>query len=397
MSSTPPPLAETPRARALGGRASGIALALTMFVEAVGYGMVAPTLPFMARRVGASERGIGLLVGLYAAVGLVAVLPLGALANRFGRRALLLLGLACLTAASVAFVVSPTYPWLVGARLIQGLAASAIWVGALTLAADLSPSDSMGRSLSWITGAWSLGFVVGPALGGVGDVQTPFVLYALLSASAFVTALVGLREPEGPRPRTTLRGIRDVLRLPALRASAAATFALAFYYGLAEAFLPLLVSERGAGRLAIGVLFVIAGLPSIVLPRLIGAIADRIGDSRLIVFGLLFGATLTAVFLPLLRVASQWFVFLLVGMVEVFVYVPAVALLNRGIENDRRVFATASHNYAFSAGFFLGPVLGGQAIPVGGYPLLFLLATAVLAGGAIVVRLHSRRWERAPS
>jgi len=222
---TPPdqPRRDAPNTQALGGFASGIALALTMFVEAVGYGMVAPTLPFMARRVGASERGIGLLVGLYAAVGLVAVLPLGALANRFGRRALILLGLGCLTVASLAFVVSPSYPWLVGARLIQGLAASAIWVGALTLAADLSPSDSMGRSLSWITGAWSLGFVVGPALGGIGDVQTPFVLYGLLSASALIVALIGLREAGAPRPRTTFGGILAVLRLPALLASAAAT------------------------------------------------------------------------------------------------------------------------------------------------------------------------------
>jgi MFS family permease len=184
------------------------------------------------------------------------------------------------------------------------------------------------------------------------------------------------------------------LRLPAVLASAAATFALAFYYGLVEAFLPLLVSEGGGGRLAIGLLFVIAGLPSIVLPRISGAIADRIGDTRMIVFGLLFGGTLTAVFLPLFRAAPHWLVFLLVGMVEVFVYVPAVALLHRGIDNDRRIVATASHNYAFSAGFFLGPVLGGQAIPVGGYPLLFLLATAVLAGGAAVVGQQSRRSDR---
>jgi predicted MFS family arabinose efflux permease len=378
-------------AKPLGGLASGIALSLTMFVEAVGYGMVAPTLPFMARRVGASERGIGLLIGLYAAVGLVAVIPLSALANRYGRRSLVLPGLVCLTFASLGFVVAPTYAWLVGARLVQGLAASAIWVGALTIAADLSPSDSMGQSLSWITGAWSLGFVVGPALGGLGDVHTPFIVYAALSSAALLTAVTALKEVPGPRPRATSRGILAVLRMPAVLASAAATFTLSFYYGLVEAFLPLLVSQAGAERLTIGLLFVIAGLPSIVLPRIIGQIADRIGDVQLIVFGLFFAAALMALFLPLFHAAPHWLAFLLVGMVEVFVYLPAVALLNREIDSDRRIFATASHNYAFSAGFFLGPVLGGLVIPIGGFRLMFGMVTAVLLAGAAFVALASRK------
>src|SRR2546425_11383904 len=71
-----------PKTPALGGPASSLALALTMFVEAVGYGVVAPTLPFLARAAGAGEAQIGFLVGLYAAVGLLAGIPFGALVNR---------------------------------------------------------------------------------------------------------------------------------------------------------------------------------------------------------------------------------------------------------------------------------------------------------------------------
>jgi predicted MFS family arabinose efflux permease len=78
-------------------------------------------------------------------------------------------------------------------------------------------------------------------------------------------------------------------------------------------------------------------------------------------------------------------------MVEVFVYVPAVALLNRGVDSDGRIYATASHNYAFSAGFFLGPVAGGLAMPIGGFRLLFAVVTVVLLAGTSVVLLASRR------
>jgi len=205
----------------LGGAASAIALALTMFVEAVGYGMVAPTLPFLARTAGAGETQIGFLVGLYAAVGLLVGIPFSALASRYGRRVLVLIGLGCLTAASLGFVVAPTYGWLVVARFAQGLGASAIWVGALTIAADLSPDASMGRSLAWITGSWSLGFVVGPALGGIGSVRFPFLAYAVLSGGALVVAFFAL--PETGRP-TRKRSPSTSGMTPDATAAAAAVY-----------------------------------------------------------------------------------------------------------------------------------------------------------------------------
>jgi len=377
----------------LGGLASAITLALTMFVEAVGYGVVAPTLPFLARGAGAGDVQIGFLVGLYAAVGLVAGVPFGALANRLGRRPLVLVGLGCLTIASVGFVLAPSYAWLVGARFAQGLGATAIWVGALTIAADLSPDASMGRSLSWITGSWSLGFVVGPALGGIGSVRFPFLVYAVLSAVAFAAGLVALPETGRLGVRTTLSGVLRVLRYPAVLASAAATFALSFFYGTFEAFGPLLADQMSVRRIGIGLLFAIAGLPSIVLPRFTGQLADRLGDTRLIIGGLVYAAALNAAFLPLVSALPLWAVFLMVGLVEVLIYVPAVALLNRGMARDDRVYATSSHSYAFSSGFFLGPLLGGFLKPHGSYPLLFAMLTAVLIGAIACLVAWRRRIE----
>ena len=375
----------------LGGLAPAIALALTMFVEAVGYGLVAPTLPFLARTAGAGEAQIGFLVGLYAAVGLLVGIPFSTLASRYGRRVLVLIGLGCLTAASLGFVAAPTYGWLVAARFAQGLGATAIWVGALTIAADLTPDDSMGRSLSWITGSWSLGFVVGPALGGVGSVRFPFLVYALLSGVAFVVGLFALPETGRPGVRTSLAGILRVLKYPEVLASAAATFALSFFYGAFEAFMPLLADELSVKRIGIGLLFAIAGLPSIFLPRLTGHMADRIGDTRLIIGGLVYAAAFNALFLPLVGAMPLWAVFFLAGLVEVLIYVPAVALLNRGMDRDERVYATGSHSYAFSAGFFLGPLAGGLLMPLGSYPLLFAALTAVMiAGIACLLALRAR-------
>jgi MFS family permease len=365
-----------------------------MFTEAVGYGMVAPTLPFMAQHVGADEGRIGFLVGVYALVGLFAAVPLGSLGSRFGRRALVILGLACLTSASVGFIFAPTYAWLVAARLVQGLGASGVWVGSLTLAADLSQQESMGSSLSWLTGAWSLGFIAGPALGGVGSLRVPFILYAILSAAALVVAAAGLPAIGQGGPRATLAGIMRVFRRRPVLASGAATFGLAFFYGAIEAFLPLLLAGGGAtgfavsasGRAEIGLLFTVAGLPSVILPVIAGRLADRYGDVRLILGGFLFAATLSALFLPLYGRMPNALLFLLLGCVEVVVYVPAVALLHRGVSSAERVFASASHSYAFSGGFFLGPLLIGALFPLGGWVMMFgAMVVVVLAAAGVVV------------
>jgi predicted MFS family arabinose efflux permease len=282
----------------------------------------------------------------------------------------------------------------VAARLAQGLGASAIWVGGLTMAADLSPDKAMGRSLSWISGAWSLGFVLGPALGGIGTVRTPFIIYALLSAAALAASLVVLPETGRPHTRTTIAGILDVLRRPAVLASGIATFVLAFYYGIIEGFMPLLADRLGVDRVGIGFLFVLAGLPSIFLPRASGWLADHFGDARLVVIGLAYTAAVAAAILPLAHGAPLWIVFVLIGLAEILVYVPAVALLNRGMGRDDRIFATGSHNYAFSAGFFLGPALGGWLIPRAGYVGLFTLLSVTVAAGMLGVVLIRRAMPR---
>jgi MFS family permease len=367
-----------------GGRLPAVSLLLAMFTEAVGYGMVAPTLPFMARRAGAGEGGVGLLVGVYAAVGLVASVPMGALATRYGRRSLVILGLALLTAASIGFVFAPTYGWLVAARVLQGLGALGVWVGAITMAADLSESQSMGRSLSWLTGTWSLGFIAGPALGGLGSLQVPFILYAALSAATLLLAIAGLPDVGRGEPRATFGGIVQILKRRAILASGAATFGLAFFYGTIEAFLPLfLAAEHGRGQ--VGLLFSIAGIPSVVLPVVAGRLADRHGDARLIVFGFLFAAALCVAFLPLYGRLPHAVLFFLLGCVEVLVYVPAVALLHRGTETSDRAIASASHSYAFSCGFCLGPFLAGALFPFGGWRTMFGLLTAVVVAASIVV------------
>ena len=378
--------------RTLGGPLCASALVVAMFIEAVGYGMVVPTLPFLARRFGAGETEIGLLVGLYAVAGLIASLPLAAFSDRYGRRTLILIGLGLVILAAAGFVFAPSYGWLLVARIVQGLGASAIWIGSLTLAGELSHDDAMGRSMSWMTGAWAAGFVVGPAIGGLGsDLAVPFLLYGFLSVAGLILGWVALPSTRVSAERIRLANLIDVLGNRAVRQSATATFAASFFFAAVESFLPLMAADAGVTRTQIGLLFALAGLPPVLLPRLVGTFADRLGDVPVLMGGLVYTALLAALFLPAFDNLPYPILFLLVGLVDVAVFVPAIALLNRGREERERSFATAVHSYAFSGGFFVGPLAGGAVAEAHGEGALFQLLTVVLLLAIAIVALLSRR------
>lgn len=369
-----------------------VVLALAMFLEAAGYGIVAPTLPLLARKLGLGHEQLGFLFALYALVGLILVLPFGYAADRWGRKALLALGFTSLTCASIGYVLALDYTWLAIARAAQGIGGTAIWVASLTMGGDLSSRETVGREVAWITAAWSLGFLLGPALGGVGDLHAPFIAYALICLLALALSVSSLRETQAAPIDVTPRRLARLASLPEVQCSSIATFALAFYFGSFDAFVPWLLDGRGATRLAIAFLFSVLALPSVLLPVLTGETVDRAGDRRILSFGLATNGLLAIGFLDLIDRFPLWMGFLALGVTEVAIYIPAIAMLQRAVQNRDRGTAMAIHILAFSSGFVLGPVACGRLIPLMGYGPMFLLMglTTLAALGACNLILSLR-------
>lgn len=366
-----------------------------MFLEASGYGIVAPTLPLLAQQLGLGHESLGLLFALYAFVGLLLVLPFGYAADRWGRKVLLLIGLVSLTGASLGYVLARDFAWLLVARAFQGVGGTAIWVASLTMGGDLAARANAGREVAWLTGAWSLGFFLGPALGGVGDLQTPFVVYASICLVALVLTVTGLRETHAAPINLSLPRLRRLLTMPEVQCSSLATFALAFYYGSFDAFVPWVLDSRGSTRLTIALLFSVLALPSVLLPRITGAAADRLGDRKILNFGLPTNGLLALSFLELIDRFPLWLGFFTLGITEVAIYIPAIAMLQRAVDNRDRGTAMAVHILAFSSGFVLGPLACARALPVGGYEGMFwlmglLMLASLLACNSILSWSRSR-------
>src|SRR3712207_402824 len=133
------------------------------------YAALAPLLPRYADELGLSKTGAGLLVAAYATGVLVAALPGGIIAARFGPRRATVGGLVLVAVAGVAFGFAES-AWTLGvARLAQGLGSALSWSGALAWLVAGTPRERRGELLGTALGAAIFGALLGPAVGAMAD------------------------------------------------------------------------------------------------------------------------------------------------------------------------------------------------------------------------------------
>ena len=129
--------------------------------------MVAPLLPEIEQRTGAGDEALGLALAAYAIPILFISIPVGRLADRLGRRPLLLGGLVLTGLGSMLIAISGALAPLLVGRAVQGLGSTLSWVAALALVSDLARPGRKGEAIGFALAANSLGAIGGPALGGI--------------------------------------------------------------------------------------------------------------------------------------------------------------------------------------------------------------------------------------
>lgn len=159
-----------------------------VFLDAVGFGIVYPPLPRLIMELtgedlSAAARYFGWLMFVYALLQFFAAPVLGNLSDRFGRRPVLLLSLAGFSLDYLLMGLAPTLVWLFVGRAFAGIF-GATFATANAFVSDITPPDDRAKRFGVIGAAWGVGFIVGPALGGVlGQLGTrvPFFVAAGLA------------------------------------------------------------------------------------------------------------------------------------------------------------------------------------------------------------------------
>jgi MFS transporter, DHA1 family, tetracycline resistance protein len=251
------------------------------FVTAFGAHSIAASLGGYTGGEHASLLSLGLLLAVYDGAEVALKPVFGSLADRIGARPVLLGGLLAFAVASAAFVVAGN-PTLVGlARLGQGAAAAAFSPAAGMLVARLTPEAGWGTGFGRY-GAWkSLGYTLGPILGGiliaVGGYPLLFAALAVLGASvAGWAAIVVPAVPPLPKTRQTIVDLARRLSSAGFVRPTLALAAAAAALSVGVGFLPVLGTHRGLGPLATGaIVSALAGTTALIQPR-----AGRVRDDR---------------------------------------------------------------------------------------------------------------------
>lgn len=163
-------------------------LYVTVFINIVGVGMIFPILPLFAQQFNATSFEVGLLASTLAIVQFLAAPLMGKLSDRYGRKPVLLASIGANTFSFLVTGFAPSLEWVFLGMAIQGLGTAGVLPAALAYVADVSSGDTRSKFISRVTGTFALGFIVGPAVGGVlGSLalQTPFFV-------AFGVGLVNL-------------------------------------------------------------------------------------------------------------------------------------------------------------------------------------------------------------
>lgn len=352
---------------------------LAFFVDTLLYCLLVPLLPRYAASMGLGPLKVGLLFGCYAVALLLATFPIARIADRYGRRAPMLWGLAGLAFTTLAFAYSRNYLVLLLARSLQGVAGAATWLPGMALVADHWPSGERGKAMGFAFAGANLGLLLGPPLSGFLDKMygplAPFhlgIALVVLDALGRIFLLTDgepVREP--PIPWKTLLGNRVV------RIFAAAMIVASGTWALLESALPLDMDARlKLDARAIGLLFAGMALAHALTSPLMGKLSDRIGRTKVLRIGLLLSLLLLP--LPAL-LPSPWTIAAAMaafGVATSFVISPCSPAVADQVERmGSQSFASGFSilNLSYSCGMMAGPLAGGLMIQFLGLPISLLL------------------------
>ena len=355
-------------------------LFFVVFVDTVGFGIILPLQPFFAKQLGASDSVVTLVASAFTGAQLLFAPVWGALSDRIGRRPVILVTVAG-TALGYAWLAFADTLWMLFlARAFGGMMAANIGV-AHAYVADITPQATRARSMGRVGAAAGLGFVAGPAIGGLlagadpanPAVHIPFLTAAGASGIAFFLALFVLVESRPAREAASATNSLDILR-GAFGASATIAgrqlmlllvimFMTPFVFTAVETTLALWSSANlGWGATQNGVLYTYMGAVAIVVQGLcIGPLVGRLGERRTVLAAAM-AAAVGAVSLPFATgyVSLMWGLGLIVfGISAAGPSLNSLVSAHASPDNRGRLMGTAQRSAGL--GRFVGPAWGGAS------------------------------------
>lgn len=348
---------------------------ITLFIDIMGFGIAIPVLPTFAHDVyGASPFMIGWLIASYSLMQFIATPFLGQLSDKYGRRPILLMSLIGTSIAALITALAPTLLILFIGRIFDGATGGNIST-AQAYIADTTSKENRAKGMGLIGAAFGLGFMFGPAIGGILSKFSPHAPFFFVSALALANATMlyfflpeSLKKDkdasEGFR-RNRIKALFETLRDRRVGTLTAIYFFLVTAFSIMNYAFVLYTMERfGYKAEQNGYIFFLIGLIAVVFQGgLVGRLTKMFGERILVIAGCLMMAAALCAF-PFIFPASGGLTALLVAMALLGIgnsmATPAVnALVSKNSPENEQGKTLGVVQSGSSLARAIGPALGG--------------------------------------
>ncbi|HXM54899.1 MAG TPA: MFS transporter [Candidatus Dormibacteraeota bacterium] len=356
-------------------------------------------LPLRVNELGGDKVEIGLLfsVGTVTAAGLS--LPAGFLADRFGKRALLLLSIViggvCQAGMGLAQSVPPLFFW----QALAGVGAGAAQAALMSALVEVVPAPRLGRAMGWLTLAFQVGFLAGPAAAGAAlqwlDLQTAIAISTVLFAVALALTLAGIPASPGRAVGWDLRGpLRQMAGRRAFAVAAVGMLGATMLWGTVQAYLPVFGKEHlGLAPTQIGYMVAIQAVANGLARIPGGRLVDRLRRRGLLAaIGLGVYAVAIAVLPHLTGFLATTLLLSLSVPILATVYIALGVLFTTLSTAETRGVVMGVYGMVLYLGLGFGPAVFGAVMEHAGYLAGFTAAAvAGLLLAALTALLRSDR------
>jgi DHA1 family bicyclomycin/chloramphenicol resistance-like MFS transporter len=366
-----------------------------------------PSVPAIGRALGADVAATQLTLSIFLAAFALAQIPVGPLSDRFGRRPILLAGLAVYTIASFACAVAPTIEALIAARAVQAIGACAGVVLGRAVVRDIYGRERAARMLAYIGTAMALAPMIGPIAGGFVEShfgwRWNFAILLTFGLAALLLTWTGLLESNAQPDRTALDPRRMAANFGTLlrdRAYLGFTLTVAFSYAGLFSFISgssfVLIEGLGISSEQFGFCFAAIVVGYMTGTQIAGRLTMRLGIERMVWIG---GAASLAGGLAMVALAPRsgggtWALVAVVAPMVCYMIGTGIVMPNAqagGLGPFPRMAGAASALMGFlqmaiaaSFGIAFGQLHDGTALPMAG--LIAAAACGSLASFAVLAR-----------
>jgi DHA1 family multidrug resistance protein-like MFS transporter len=376
-------------------KSSIFTLYIIFILTGIGYGIITPIIPVYINQLGISAFLFGIMTSSFTIAMTFSSTPGGILADKIGRKKVLLSGIFLLSIASLIFPFIKNAFLFILLRIIEGIGAGLLTPSAISYIHDFTTPERRGKEMGTFNAVNMFGIIIGPAFGGlIADklgLKTPFIICGIIGIIATIYGIKSLSNIKSQihhsnKIESKDKNIFSIINSMQMIALFIRGLSVQFVSGMFITILPIFIVSKIKMKMSeLGIFFFLYGLTTLLGSIVGGIIADKIGRKKP---AIICGAVLSIILyvMPF----SYSFLHLIIAGILLGIFAginnPAlVALITESVPHDKKATSMGIYQTISGIGLIIGPITSGYLYDRNLFYPFWLSAFLLLLGTIIIL------------